>query len=41
VFACGTNQLMWDDESVLRIRRVLCRLYKEQAILRSGGGGAE
>ena len=26
VFACGTKQLMGDDEGVLRIRRVLSKL---------------
>ncbi|MGB9299794.1 MAG: hypothetical protein WCD51_04275 [Anaerolineae bacterium] len=38
---CGTKQLMADDGGVLHIRRALCRLDKEQVMLRSGGGGAE
>ena len=38
---CGTKQLMADDGGALHVRRVLCRLDKEQVMLRSGGGGAE
>ena len=41
VFNRGIALFTSDDERVRRIHRVLCRLDKEQDILRSGGGGTE
>jgi len=41
VFNRGITLFISDDERVRRIHRVLCRLDKEQDMLRNGGGGAE
>lgn len=41
VFNRGIVLFMSDDERVERIHRLLCRLNKEQTVIKSGGRGAE